>query len=368
MQRSFLHGLLVASVTIASAGTAGAQPLDAATADRFMRLALDCVHREYPNKIAHVLSGDGDVKPPRELTPAFYGCYDWHSAVHGHWLLARLARVADGGKLADAARDALSRSLTRENIADELHYLRGAGRSAFERPYGLAWLLQLAAELREWRGDAHVAHWQEALEPLARETSQRIKDWLPKLTHPIRAGEHSQTAFAFGLVLDWARVADDLEMERLIRSRTGDYYGNDRDCPVAYEPSGQDFLSPCLAEADLMRRVRDPDDFAAWLDAFLPGIPRHGKARGAAWLEPAVVTDPSDGKLAHLDGLNLSRAWMLEGIAAGLPSGDARLPALRETARRHREAGLAAVTGEHYAGGHWLASFATYLVTERGLR
>ena len=145
---------------VASTGTAVAQPLDPATADRFMRLALDCVHREYPNKIAHVLSGDGDVKPPRELTPAFYGCYDWHSAVHGHWLLARLARMADGGRLAPAARDALSRSLTRENIADELLYLRGAGRSAFERPYGLAWLLQLAAELREWRGDAHVARWQ----------------------------------------------------------------------------------------------------------------------------------------------------------------------------------------------------------------
>ena len=368
MHRSLLHGLLVGSLIVANAGTAGAQPLDPATADRFMRLALDCVHREYPNKIAHVLSGDGDVKPPRELTPAFYGCYDWHSAVHGHWLLARLARVAEGGKLVPAARDALSRSLTPANIAVELRYLRGGGRIAFERPYGLAWLLQLAAELHGWRDDPHVARWREALEPLEREAAQRIKDWLPKLTHPIRVGEHSQTAFAFGLVLDWARAADDLEMERLIRSRTEDYYANDRDCPLAYEPSGQDFLSPCLAEADLIRRVRGPDDFAAWLDTFLPGVPRAGKAHRKAWLEPAVVTDPSDGKLAHLDGLNLSRAWMLEGIAAGLPASDGRLPALRETARLHREAGLAAVAGEHYAGGHWLASFATYLVTERGLR
>ena len=368
MHRSLLHGLLVGSLIVANAGTAGAQPLDPATADRFMRLALDCVHREYPNKIAHVLSGDGDVKPPRELTPAFYGCYDWHSAVHGHWLLARLARVAEGGKLVPAARDALSRSLTPANIAVELRYLRGGGRIAFERPYGLAWLLQLAAELHGWRNDPHVARWREALEPLERETAQRIKDWLPKLTHPIRVGEHSQTAFAFGLVLDWARAADDLEMERLIRSRTEDYYGNDRDCPLAYEPSGQDFLSPCLAEADLIRRVRGPDDFAAWLDTFLPGVPQAGKEHRKAWLEPAVVTDPSDGKLAHLDGLNLSRAWMLEGIAAGLPASDGRLPALRETARLHREAGLAAVAGEHYAGGHWLASFATYLVTERGIR
>ena len=367
MQRG-IRGALLAGVIIASTGTAGAEPLDPATADRFMQLALDCIHREYPNKIAHVLSGDGDVLPPRELTPAFYGCYDWHSAVHGHWLLVRLARLAEGAALVPAARDALARSLTPDNIAAELRYLRGSGRLGFERPYGLAWLLQLAAELREWRADGQAAGWLAALEPLERETAQRIKDWLPKLTHPIRVGEHSQTAFAFGLMLDWARAADDLEMERLLRSRTGGYYGGDRDCPLAYEPSGQDFLSPCLAEADLLRRVREPDAFAAWLDGFLPGIPRAGKAHGKAWLEPAVVTDPSDGKLAHLDGLNLSRAWMLEGIAAGLPAGDPRLPALRETARRHREAGLAAVTGEHYAGGHWLASFAAYLVTQRGLR
>lgn len=368
MRRSLLPGLLAAPLLAVGAGAAGAQPLDPATAERFLRLALDCVHREYPNKIAHVLSGDGDVKPPRELTPAFYGCYDWHSAVHGHWLLARLARAAPDGSLAGAARNALRRSLTAENIAAELRYLRGGGRIAFERPYGLAWLLQLAAELQEWRTDAEAARWHAALEPLARETSQRIKDWLPKLTHPIRAGEHSQTAFAFGLVLDWARAADDPEMQRLIRSRTEDYYGGDRDCPLAYEPSGQDFLSPCLAEADLIRRVRAPDEFAAWLDAFLPAIPRRPGPAGGAWLEPAVVTDPSDGKLAHLDGLNLSRAWMLEGIAAGLPAGDERLPALRAAARQHREAGLAAVTGEHYAGGHWLASFATYLVTRRGLQ
>ena len=367
MQRGICRALL-AGLIIASATPAGARRLDPATADRFMQLALDCIHREYPNKIAHVLTGDDDVRPPRELTPAFYGCYDWHSAVHGHWLLVRLARLADGASRAPAARDALARSLTPANITAELRYLRGSGRLGFERPYGLAWLLQLAAELREWRDDPQAAMWLAALEPLERETAQRIKDWLPKLTHPVRVGEHAQTAFAFGLMLDWARAADDLEMERLIRSRTEDYYGDDRNCPLAYEPSGQDFLSPCLAEADLIRRVRAPDAFAAWLDGFLPDVPRAGAMRGKTWLEPAVVTDPSDGKLAHLDGLNLSRAWMLEGIAASLPAGDPRLPALRETGRHHRDAGLAAVTGEHYAGGHWLASFAAYLVTERGLR
>lgn len=359
--------MLAVALAAGGGATAEAQPLEPATAGRFMQLALDCVHREYPNKLAHVLAGDADVKPPRELTPAFFGCYDWHSAVHGHWLLARLARLVGESELAPAARRALSRSLTPGNVEAELGYLNGHGRLAFERPYGLAWLLQLAAELREWRDD-DAARWRAALAPLEREAARRFADWLPKLTYPIRGGEHAQTAFAFGLVLDWARVAGDEAMQRLIRARTDDYYGRDRDCPIAYEPSGQDFLSPCLAEADLMRRVQPPAGFSAWLDAFLPDIPARDGSGGRAWLEPAVVTDPTDGKLAHLDGLNLSRAWMLEGIAAGLPPGDGRLPALREAARRHQKAGLAAVTGEHYAGGHWLASFATYLVTERGTR
>ena len=364
--RVLRQGLLVIALGAAGGMSAQARPLDPATAGRFVRLALDCVHREYPNKIAHVLTSDRDAAPPRELTPAFYGCYDWHSAVHGHWLLVRLVRLAGGGEFEPAARAALARNLTVRNIEGELRYLNGHGRIAFERPYGLAWLLQLAAELREW-DDADAAGWRAALAPLEREAARRIADWLPKLTHPIRVGEHSQTAFALGLVLDWARAAGDRGLLRLVRARTEDYYGRDRDCPLAYEPSGQDFLSPCLAEADLLRRVRSPRDFAAWLDGFLPGIPRRGDKGGERWLEPAVVSDPRDGKLAHLDGLNLSRAWMLEGIAAGLPAGDARRPALREAARRHRESGLAAVTGEHYAGGHWLASFATYLVTGRGL-
>ncbi len=191
----------------------------------------------------------------------------------------------------------------------------------------------------------------------------RLAGWLPKLTHPIRVGEHSQTAFAFGLVLDWARTAADAGMESLLAARVRDLYVADHDCPLAYEPSGEDFLSPCLAEADLMRRVLDPKRYAAWLGGFLPGIPRDG----GAWLAPAAVVDPSDPKLGHLDGLNLSRAWMLDGIAAGLPLGDDRLASLRAAAQSHRERGLAAVTGEHYEGGHWLGSFATYLLTGRGL-
>lgn len=356
--------MFLALVLATSSAFAESPELDVAVAGRFARLALACVHQEYPNKIAHVLQGDDDVAPPRELTPAFYGCYDWHSAVHGHWLLARLARRFPQAPFAAEARAALAESLTTEHIADEVAYLDGEGRVAFERPYGLAWLLQLAAELREWE-DPQAREWSRNLAPLEQRAAERIRDWLPKLSHPIRIGEHDQTAFAFGLILDWARAAGDTEMEALLAGRIEDLYLRDRDCPLAYEPSGQDFLSPCLAEADLLRRVLPPARYAAWLGAFLPTIPLDGSR---AWLEPAVVTDPSDPKLAHLDGLNLSRAWMLEGIAAGLPPEDPRVPALTAAAKAHRDAGLASVTGEHYEGGHWLGSFATYLVTERGLR
>lgn len=337
-------------------------PLPAAV--RFAGLALTCVHKEYPNKIAHVLNGDGDVKAPRELTPAFYGCYDWHSSVHGHWLLVRLLRAFPNAPFAADARAALAKSFTEANIKAEVAYLKGAGRVSFERPYGLAWLLQLSAELREWQNPQGQA-WAVILRPLEQEALAHLKAWLPKLSRPIRIGEHDQTAFAFGLMLDWARVAKDAEFQRLLTSRIEAFYGGDVACPLSYEPSGQDFLSPCLAEADLMRRVRGPEAYAAWLSKFLPQVPSDGST---AWLEPAVVTDRADPKLAHLDGLNLSRAWMLEGILAGLPPKDPRMPALRATMLKHQQAGLAAVTGEHYEGGHWLGSFAVYLSTGRGLR
>jgi hypothetical protein len=330
---------------------------------RFARLALECVDREYPNKIAHVMQSDADVAPPRELTPAFSGCFDWHSAVHAHWLLARLARLHPEEEFAAEARVALDRAITAENIASEVSYLQGEGRDSFERPYGLAWLLQLAAELREWEAP-RARTWAETLAPLERAAAERLQSWIPKLAYPIRTGEHSQTAFAFGLVLDWARTAGDTGMAQLLERRTRELYLADRDCPLAYEPSGQDFLSPCLAEADLVRRVLPPAEFAAWLGAFLPGIPLQADG---SWLPVALVTDRADGKLAHLDGLNLSRAWMLEGIAEGLPGDDPRRPALAAAAAAHRESGLASVTGEHYEGGHWLGTFAAYLVTERGL-
>jgi DUF2891 family protein len=362
-------GLLLAALALAGGTASGASSepkgVDAASASRFAELALACVHKEYPNKIAHVLNDDGEARPPRELTPAFFGCYDWHSSVHGHWLLARLARRFPEAPFAARARAALAQSLTAANLEGEVRYLRGKGRTSFERPYGLAWLLQLATELGEWGStDAQARQWAAALEPLAVESAARVQDWLPKLTAPIRIGEHSQTAFSFGLILDWARSRHRPEVETLLERRIRDFYLADRACPMSYEPSGEDFLSPCLAEADLMRRVMPAREFAAWLGTFLPSLPR---SRTASWLAPGVVTDPSDPKLAHLDGLNLSRAWMLEGIVAGLPPSDARVPALRAAAQAHRDAGLQHVTGEHYEGGHWLGTFAVYLVTGRGL-
>ena len=355
---------MIATALLPAVLASALTPLDPALAERFARLALACVHQEYPNKIAHTMASDADARPPRELTPAFYGCYDWHSSVHGHWLLARVARLRPDTPLAADARRALARSLTAANLAGEVRYLEGKGRVSFERPYGLAWLLQLGAELREW-GSPEARAWAPSLAPLEKAAAARLRDWLPKLTRPIRIGEHSQTAFALGLVLDGARAAGDAETAALVVSRSRDFYGADRDCPLAYEPSGEDFLSPCLGEADLMRRVLPPADYAPWLAAFLPGLPRDGSSE---WLAPGVVTDPTDPKLAHLDGLNLSRAWMLEGMASALPSGDARVAGLRAAAAVHREKGLAAVTGEHYEGGHWLGTFAVYLVTARGLR
>jgi hypothetical protein len=298
--------------------------LDEITAGRFARLALDCVAREYPNKIAHTLRSDADVSPPRILTPAFYGCYDWHSAVHGHWLLARLARIFPEAEFAAEARAALARNITEENIAAEVRYFKDEGRAAFERPYGLAWLLTLAAEMKS-----------EALRPLEDAVLERFSSWLAKLAYPVRSGEHSNTAFALGMVLDSHRSA-------FFEERASEFYLRDRNGPLGYEPSGEDFLSPCLAEADVMRRVLPGAEFASWFGGFLPDL---------SGLKPVVSPDRSDPKFSHLDGLNLSRAWMLRRVGR------------EELADWHAEAGLAAVTGEHYVGGHWLATFAVYLLT-----
>jgi hypothetical protein len=307
--------------------------LDVKIAARLARLALDCVTREYPNKLAHTLRSDSDVVPPRILTPAFYGCYDWHSAVHGHWLLARLTRLFPEAEFAEEARAAIARNITEENVAGEVRYLTDMGRAAFERPYGLAWLLALAAELRS-----------DVLRPLEAAVLERFSAWLEKLPYPVRSGEHSNTAFALGLVLD-------SHPRELFVRRARDFYLKDKNAPVAYEPSGEDFFSPSLAEADVMRRVLPAEEFGDWFGEFLPDV---------SGLTPVVSPDAGDPKFSHLDGLNLSRAWMLRGIARGL-SDRRELMALAD---RHAEAGLAAVTGEHYERAHWLATFAVYLLSQ----
>lgn len=332
------------------------QKLEVSLAERLTRLALDCVHREFPNHPVTLLFDASDVRSPREQTPAFFGCFDWHSAVHGHWTLARLARLFPSEPWSDEAVAALKRSLTPQNLSLECRFISKPGREGFERPYGLAWLLQLAAELREWNtADAHSL--VAAITPLERLARDRLAEWLPKLSHPIRSGEHSQTAFAMGLALDWSRLAGDDSFAELLRERAMAFYGQDVGLPIRYEPSGHDFLSPALAEADLMRRILPRSEFSKWLERALPhGFP----------LFPAVSPDRVDGKLAHLDGLNLSRAWMLDGVASALADGDPRKTTFEQSADEHAEAGLASVTGEHYAGGHWLGTFATYLMTRRG--
>ncbi len=264
----------------------------------FANLALHCIHQEFPNVVKHMMNSADDVKAPSKLYPAFYGCLDWHSSVHGHWLLVRMLNTAQDAVDKDEIIEELDTSFTTENIQGELASLKRENNASFERPYGLAWFLQLTAELRQ-SSIPEAKVWLDTLLPLEEEIVARVSAWLPKLAYPIRTGEHSQTAFAFGLMLDWAKVADNRDFEALLTSRVKEYYQADKQCPLAYEPSGQDFLSPCLAEADLMRRVMAKKDYSQWLSAFFPDL----TAETSSWLAPATVTDKTDGKLAHLDGL-----------------------------------------------------------------
>src|ERR1044072_2819780 len=287
--KRFLATLLLMP-SIAAAATDMSPTFDEKAAERFAGLALACVGKQYPNKISHVLNSDADVAPPRKLTPAFSGCYDWHSSVHGHWLLVRLLRTFPNASFAKEAREALRKSLTTENLKQESAYVNGEGRASFERPYGLAWLLQLCAELREW-DDPQAREMLANLKPLEDAVLERLTTWLPKLSHPIRIGEHNQTAFALGLVLDYARGKNDERLAKLSADSARKFYLADKNCPLAYEPSGEVLLSPCLAEADVMRRILTQADFAKWLSQFLPQIPRTATAD---WLPVAISPDPSD--------------------------------------------------------------------------
>jgi len=324
---------------------------------RFARLALQSIEREHPFHLLHVVARPGDVAEPRILHPVFHGAFDWHSAVHGHWCLARAARLGGDPAFAREATAVLVRRLAPAALEGECAYLASPDRTGFERPYGLAWLLQLAAELREWKEPA-LAPASAALASLERVVVRRLTTWLERLPFPVRSGEHSQSAFALGLALDWARTAGDSAFTAALLRESRRLYAADRDAALHLEPSGHDFLSPALAEADLLRRVLDGREFAVWLAGFLP-------ADSVATLAPIVSPDLADGKLSHLAGLELSRAWMLEGIASAL-DGTSADPFARAAAR-HREVGLAAVHDGPYAATHWLGSFAVYLVTRRGI-
>lgn len=335
--------------------------INQSTASKFVELVLNCIECEYPHSNIYWLDSDKDVKPPRELTPAFYGCLDWHSAVHGHWLLARLARCFPEASFSLPAKQALEKSLTPENIAGEVTYFHHHPR--FECPYGVAWLLQLAAELYEW-DDIIAKQWRDTLQPLENLIADNLKSWLQKLTVPNRTGMHKQTAFALGLILDWARITENSDFINLVEDKAKQFYLHDKNYSLQFEPLGYDFLSPCLAEADLMRRILTKNNFANWLTEFLPDIPIDDSTN---WLKPIDVDDSEDYMQSHFHGLNLSRVWMIEGIISALPDKDKRIKTLHNTATIHRDIGLSNAISEHYAGSHWLGTFAVYLTTSRGL-
>ncbi len=348
----------------APAPRAGTDAVTASSADRFSpavassfaRLALACVSREFPNKPDHVITNEADVRSPRAMHPVFYGCYDWHSAVHGHWLLVRVLKLYPEVPEAREIRAALDANITPENVAAEIAYLEEPNRKSFERTYGWAWLLKLSEELSGW-DDPDGNRWSTALDPLARAIAARAADFLPRQTYPIRTGVHPNTAFGIAFALDYADAVGDAALRAILVERSVAHYAKDRGCPAGWEPGGEDFFSPCLMEADLMRRVLEPARFADWFRDFLPGIAR---GEPAGLLAPAEVADRGDPKIVHLDGLNLSRAWCMAGIAASLPADDPARSVLAESAALHARETLAHVASGQYEGEHWLATFAAY--------
>lgn len=307
--------------------------LTEASASNFAQLALKCVQKTYPNQPQLILGKPEDVMPPEQAHPSFYGCYDWHSSVHGHWMLARVLRMFPNLPEAPQIKKALTANLSAKNIAVEAAY--------FNRPDAKAW----AANVK----------------PLADTLVARYLDFLPKQVYPIRTGLHPNTAFGLAFALDYANSVNDTRLKELLIARSRDYFANDTDYPAKLEPGGSDFLSPALMEADLMQRVMPPDQFATWFRAFLPGI---AKGEPKNLLEIAIVSDRTDPQLGHLDGLNLSRAWSMRHIAARLPAGDPARAVLEESAYTHATDALKNVASGHYEGEHWLGSFAVYLLTE----
>ncbi len=359
-QLSALFGLLA---LISSVSAQPSKPnqlsLTQSEASHFAQLALKCVRKEYPNKPDHTINNADDVRNPKAMHGAFYGCYDWHSSVHGHWMLVRLLRLFPSLSEGRDIRSALDANLSDKNIKNEVAYLNQQNRASFERTYGWAWLLKLAEELHGWN-DADAQRWSRNLQPLAEAFADKYLAFLPKQTYPIRTGVHPNTAFGLAFALDYARTIGNLRLTSLIVERSRSYYGRDVNYPGSWEPGGEDFFSPALMEADLMRRVMNQREFARWFQRFLPGVARGGPKE---LLQPAIVTDRTDPKLVHLDGLNLSRAWCMRSVASALPLTDPTRRVLARSAAAHANAALAHVASGDYAGEHWLASFAVYLLT-----
>lgn len=316
------------------------------TAERFAAIALGHVTREYPHKPGIVFAGPKDVRPPSALHPIFHGSFDWHSCVHGYWLLARLLRLHPDMKPAGEIRALFDRMLVPEKVAGECARFAAPAGRGFERPYGWAWLLALAAELRQ----ADTARWGEAIAPLATDIAESFAGFLPIAPYPVRVGTHFNTAFALRMAADYA----DGELLALLRETALSWYGADVDCPAWGEPGGDDFLSPALMEAECLRRLLPPERFLPWFDRFLPGL---AAGEPATLFAPAAATDRSDGKIAHLDGLNLSRAWCFRSLAGALPPDDPRRPQMLAAAETHLAAAMPHLDGD-YMGAHWLASFA----------
>ena len=356
------HWMSIALSLVATSNVPADAPLDGVRAVALARLALAGIDKEFPNKPGDVIEKAEDLRTPRAMHPAFYGSFDWHSSVHGHWMLVRLLRLFPGIENAAEIRSRLDAHLSAENLRIETAYFDEKKNRGFERMYGWAWALRLAGELRSW-DDPDAARWAANFAPLEAKLVAQTRDYLPRLTYPIRTGVHPDTAFALGQILDYARIAKDETLAALIEKRAREYFLNDRDYPASFEPSGEDFFSPGLNEADLMRRVLSAEGFGRWLEGFLP---RLGQGLPTAWATPAEVSDLSDPRIVHLVGLNLSRAWTMSGIASALPAGDPRTQILESTAKAHTAAGLRYVFSGHYEGEHWLGTFAVYHLTGSG--
>lgn len=336
--------------------------LDEARASALARIPLGHLAREYPSKLDHVIDGEHDLRSPRALHPIFYGSFDWHSCVHGYWTVTSLLRRFPSIPEAERIRALVDAHFTSDNVAAEVAYLARSSSTTFERPYGWGWLLALSADL-SCSTTLEGRRWASTLRPLANAFADRFLEYLPRATYPVRAGTHGNTAFAMALAMDWANVAERADLARAIREKAVAWFDADRDCQ-AWEPSGEDFLSPALVEAECMRRILEPDSFARWLARFLP---RLSGGEPATLFVPATVSDRRDGKIVHLDGLNSSRAWCQYGVASTLAAhdpADPRIEKLREAADLHLGSSLPHVIGD-YMADHWLASFALLALLAR---